>query len=589
MKISNIVIENFRGITKGVYDFKDLTIFLASIGKGKSSVLDALIFALTGEVEVSDIRNGTSDASVKITFEDGSTVERIRDKSGTTVKVNDKRSTATAANEYITSITGSDVSFLPALMGIEYFKFISQRDLTDFFSKILPCSISFDKMVELIKEKRKLSDEEKDFLKAYFPNGDYGLEEIDSAYKKVFDERKESKAVLKNLLPKTEFDKVLPTESKEELETALANIHSGEEKKASYEKALVAYNNAVQQKKTANEKKDALTKQLERYDGITKPNPDDLSIAKEEKVKFQNAVEKSRNIKSTAEANIASFQKILDNLAGDRCVACRDIVCTTDKSCAKAELETRIEENKKIRDEHIVFIERCEKQIQMRDDAIEKYNNDLLKFKEKESLEKQRDAIVVPEVPEMPQAPTVDISKKAEINEKISLISQYELVKKAKDEVEKIQTKVALLEMAVSVLDVKTGVRTVILQRALSTFENLCNDKLAKIDADMNVSFKAENGIEVFVKTNNSNGYVPMQKASTGQFVLVAFALMCLIGKVTGAKYAIIDNIDKLDGENAKHFLELIASDNTFENVIVAGVNHADIVKACENYNVINM
>lgn len=591
MKISKIVITNFRSIAKGIYDLKDLTILLGPCGAGKSSVLDALIFALTGEIEVSDILNGAVDTSVCITFEDGSTIERIRDKTGTTVKVNGKRSTATAASEYITSITGGDVSFLPALLGVDYFETISQRDLTDFFSKILPCSVSFDKMVELIKEKTVLTDEEIKFLKKYFPDGTYGLETIDSVYKKVFDERKSKKTVLNNLLPKTEFDETVPTETKEQLEKELYSIAKAETAATSYEKDLTAYNNACKAREDAEKKAAELKEALKAYANVNKPEEEVLVKAREDKKKFSNAIEKSRSLKASAEANIKSFQNILDNLAGDRCVACKDIVCTTDKSCAKADLEVRIKDNEKVALEHADFIIRCEEQIRMRDEIIEMYNKEVLEFTKKESLEKQLSGIVYLELPEKPVQPEmVDYSaRKTEINNKLTVLSRYEMVNKNRVEAKIVTEEVKLLEMAVAVLDVKNGVRTVILQRALSTFESLCNDKLSKINAAMSVQFKADNGIEVFVNTENSNGYIPMKKASTGQFVLIAFALMCLISKVTNCKYAVIDNLDKLDKKNVATFLNLISKDDTFENVVLAGVSHDDLVEVCNKYNVINL
>lgn len=589
MKISNIVIENFRGIDKGSYDLKNLTIFLGKTGAGKSSVLDALIFALTGDVDVDDIRHGATDTAVCVTFEDGSTIERIRDKSGTTVKVNGKRSTVTSANEYITSITGSDVSFLPAFMGIDFFESVSQKDLTDFFSKILPCSISFDKMIELIKEKRDVTDEDVAFLKKYFPDGNYGLETIDSVYKEVFEERKTEKTVLKNLLPKTEFSGVTPTESREYLEKELFEIAKKEAEVSSFEKALTAYNNACKTKEDAEKKRAEITEALKAYADAKKPSEDVLIKAKEDRKKFVDAIEKSRSLKATAEANIKSFQSILDNLASDRCVACKDIVCTTDKSCAKADLEGRIKHNEKIAVEHNVFIKRCEEQIVMRDNAIEDYNKEVLEYTKKESLEKQLTNIVIPELPEKPaQTTSIDYTtKKTEINNKLSILSQLEAVKKNKKEADEVAKKVKLLEMAVAALDVKTGVRTVILQRALSTLEALCNQKIAMIDTNMSVQFKADAGIEVFVKTKNSKGFIPMKKASTGQFVLVAFSLMCLIGKVTNCKYAVIDNLDKFDRDTAKAFLNLINNDDTFENVVLAGVSHDDLVEECKNYNCI--
>ena len=241
--------------------------------------------------------------------------------------------------------------------------------------------------------------------------------------------------------------------------------------------------------------------------------------------------------------------------------------------------------------EHEDFIARCEEQIAKREQIIEDYNANAMKYDKKVMLTKQLESYVIPEIPKKPEKPEeMDfVAKKKEINNKLSSLTLYEGTLSAKQECEKLQKKIALLEMTILVLDVKSGVRTVILQKALCVFENLCNAKLSSINTNMEISFHAENGIEVFVKTENSNGFIPMKKVSTGQFVLVAYALMCLIGKVTKCNYCIIDNLDKLDAKSAKEFLSLLSQDDTFDTIVLAGIAHTDLLDICVPYNVIRL
>ena len=584
-------IRNFRGIDDKDLIIQNLNIFLGNCGSGKTSILRALCFVLTGEVDTTDIRDGANSTSVYIAFEDGSTVERERDFSGTTVRVNGKKSTAKAADEYLNSILGFDVSILPALIGINFFEEISKRDLTDFFTKVLPCSIDYDKMVALILSKYTLSDKAIEYMKQWFPDGTYGLDVIDIAYKEAFAQRKAKKTILANL-SKIDLEGITkPTESKEELNKALFVLAEKEAEIKNYEKNLNAYNASLKAKADAEAKLLELQKELEKFANITAPDESVLAQAKEDRKKFDDAIGRSQGLKATADANIASFQKILDALAGDRCVACKDIICTTDKSCARGELEARIKDNSRVAKEHEDFIIRCKEQIVKRDVIIENYNANLLQYTKKASLEKQIKEFVIPAVLEKPKAvESVDTSsEKALINKKLELITQFEMADKCEKDRVAMQEEVSMLETIVAVLDVKTGVRTLILQRALATFETVCNDKASSLDASMEVSFKANDGIEVYVKTKNSNGFIPMSKVSTGQSVIVSYLLMCLVAEVTKGKYMIIDNIDKLDVTYAKALLELIEKDNTFDNVFLAGVSHEDIKLACEGKNVTNL
>lgn len=591
MKITTMRINNFRGIDNKDLTIQNLNIFLGNCGSGKTSILRALCFALTGDVDTTDIRDGASSASVCITFEDGSTVERERDMSGTTVRVNGKKSTAKAADEYLVSLLGFDTSVLPALIGINFFEEISKRDLTDFFTKVLPCSIDFDKMVALILSKYTLSGKAINYMKQWFPDNSYGLDTIDAAYKEAFAVRKTKKSVLA-ALPKINLEGVsMPTESKEELNKALFAIAEKEAEVKNYEKNLNAYNTSLKAKADAEGKLAELRKELEKFANISSPDEAVLNQAKEDRKKFENAIVRSQGLKATADANIASFKKILDALTGDRCVACKDIVCTTDKSCARGELEARINDNLKVAKEHEDFIVRCQEQIAKRDVIIENYNANLLQYTKKASIDKQIKDFVIPTVLEKPKAVEAkDMSEeKVLINKKLELITQFEMADKCEKDRVLMQEEVAMLEAIVSVLDVKTGVRTLILQRALTTFEAVCNDKASSLDASMEISFKANDGIEVFVKTKNSNGFIPMSKVSTGQSVIVSYILMCLVAEVTKGKYMIIDNIDKLDSNYAKALLDLIDRDNTFDNVFLAGVSHEDIKSACEGRNVITL
>lgn len=102
MKINTIKIKNFRGIPDMEISLERISFFTGPCGAGKTSVLKAFNFALTGDVKKDDIREQSDRASATIVFEDQSSIQRICKLSAATqVKVNGKNSTAKAADEFL--------------------------------------------------------------------------------------------------------------------------------------------------------------------------------------------------------------------------------------------------------------------------------------------------------------------------------------------------------------------------------------------------------------------------------------------------------------------------------------------------------
>lgn len=220
MKINTIKIKNFRGIPDMEISLERISFFTGPCGAGKTSVLKAFNFALTGDVKKDDIREQSDRASATIVFEDQSSIQRICKLSAATqVKVNGKNSTAKAADEFLQAKLGTSTDIFLAMCKTDFFEVLSQKEQTEFFLSILPTKISFEKLCEFIGENnKKLTEEEKTTLKTAFANisDPFGLDEIDMAYKYFYQKRKEKKAFVENLKPRAVFDmSILPEESKE--------------------------------------------------------------------------------------------------------------------------------------------------------------------------------------------------------------------------------------------------------------------------------------------------------------------------------------------------------------------------------------
>ena len=81
MKISKVSIKNFRSIKEISFEAKDLSLFIGDNGTGKTSIIEAINFALSpyflsGKIKHTDFYNGSDDSIIiKIEFDSGFTAK----------------------------------------------------------------------------------------------------------------------------------------------------------------------------------------------------------------------------------------------------------------------------------------------------------------------------------------------------------------------------------------------------------------------------------------------------------------------------------------------------------------------------------
>lgn len=592
MKIAKIIIKRFRSIENTTITPQNLNVLLGHCGSGKTSTLKAIKWALTGNVSVEDIMVGEENARVSLEFDDGSTITRNRtlDK-GCSVSVNGKDATQKAANEFLEQKFNCSIDTLNAMCGSEFFETLSQKDLTAFILSILPIQVSLDKLIEFSEEQlgRKMDDNESTFIKDSIKNTNQlitvdGVEVatlacIETAYKQVFDDRKTKKQQVKLLEAKATFDPArLPKESKEDLNKAMGEINLLEAKARDYSKALASYEKSLKDKEEAEIKLNSLKAQLKEFETLVKPEESIKTTALSERGQFEGAIRQADSIIATNKANIDLFNKTLINLDKPICPISEKLICSTDKSGLKEELSGLVAANQKAIEDATSFKARCTEQVQKRDAIIDKYNNDVLLWTKKEALEKQIADFIVPKVLDKPEEYKAEDceGKKKEISEKLSIIAEYEAAISFKEQFDKAKAEVELLEFACKVFEVK-GVRSKLLEKALAPVEALINQKADTLRKGFKIALTGSSGLDIKVSPRGTE-FVPMDKVSSGEFIFVAYLLMSVVNKVTGVNTLIIDNIDKLDNEAMKSFIELISNDKGYENIFIAGVDHDDTV-----------
>ena len=574
MKIAKIIINNFRGITTETLLPDKINVLLGHCGTGKSSTMDAIKWGLTGKITKEDIRYDSPEASIKIIFDDGTSIMRTQSAKATNY-VNEKVATEKATNEFLENKFGCSISSIEAMCGASFFKSLSKKDLKSFIIDILPIKASFSKIVELSDD---LDEEKISFIKEYLED-EVSLADIDAAYKTVFDGRKVKKQVLKNLQEKSKFTKELPGVPKEELLKRQGEIALIEAKVNDYKKNLERYNKSLKTRENAEKQLVDMKNRLHQYKDIKQPVEADLQLAIKEKQLFIDAIANANNTIAIMKANVELMQRTLDSLDKPVCPISERIVCTADKSGLREELISLVEMNNKELANGYNFIVRCNEQVDKRDEIINSYNNQLIAWNNKINLENTINAFALPEVLDKPEEVNGDFAEeKLQIQNMLNVWYEKDASDQAAKNIEETVHKVNLYDFAVKFFSAN-GIKSKLLEKAVDPLQKMIDEKTQSLRKGFKISLMTEEEFDITISPRTGE-VVPLNKISAGEFIVTAYILMSVVSQITGVSILMMDNLDNLDSDAARQLMLLLDADENFNTIILASVDHPDIIDA---------
>lgn len=574
MKIAKIIINNFRGITTETLLPDKINVLLGHCGTGKSSTMDAIKWGLTGKITKEDIRYDSPEASIKIIFDDETSIMRTQSAKATNY-VNEKVATEKATNEFLENKFGCSISSIEAMCGASFFKSLSKKDLKSFIIDILPIKASFSKIVELSDD---LDEEKISFIKEYLED-EVSLADIDAAYKTVFDGRKVKKQVLKNLQEKSKFTKELPGVTKEELLKRQGEIALIETKVNDYRKNLERYNKSLKTRENAEKQLADMKNRLHQYKDIKQPVEADLQLAIKEKQLFIDAIANANNTIAIMKANVELMQRTLDSLDKPVCPISERIVCTADKSGLREELISLVETNNKELANGYNFIVRCNEQVDKRDEIINSYNNQLIAWNNKINLENTINAFALPEVLDKPEEVNGDFAEeKLQIQNMLNVWYEKDASDQAAKNIEETLHKVNLYDFAVKFFSAN-GIKSKLLEKAVDPLQKMIDEKTQSLRKGFKISLMTEEEFDITISPRTGE-VVPLNKISAGEFIVTAYILMSVVSQITGVSILMMDNLDNLDSDAARQLMLLLDADENFNTIILASVDHPDIIDA---------
>ena len=593
--ITTISIRNFKGIEDLQLNAKKLNAIIGKCGSGKSSLLDAIRFALTGKAGKEVIRKGCREASVVLRFSDNSTIERIRRTSENISKCNGKSSTKRSLDEFLTA-RNMNPCWIESLCSVDWFAGLSSKDLNNFFMTILPLRVKAETVVELVAQLDKdLTEKKEKYLMEEILKKQeiFSFNDLANGYNTAYTVRQELKRKYNEMLPRCTFNETVPAKTREDIEKELNNISQVEAAEKEYSKRLKEYASSKKQHDLAIKRLDEMKKELDTYSSCKKPKEETKTQAEADRKLFQVHIKRTNEYIGTINSTLDLLKRTLDNLDKPICPISEKLICTTDKSQLKEELLSLIQKNENALASNKEFLAKCEDQVRKRDDIISNYQKEVYRYEQKTTLENNISKFIVPEI--LPEPQKVEKAhleaKKKELLDLLSILSRYEKVQQNKKELAKIKDKYDLAQFAVKVLDSKIGIPALILQRTLRFFEKKCNEKASLLREGFQIHFLSDNGITIQVSPGKGKPFVDMKEVSTGEFVCVAYILMTMIGEATKCHLFLIDNLDRLDTEYLNALLSLLEEDKKIEQVFLGGVDHADVEQTLndKSFQIIHM
>lgn len=601
MYIRNVIIENFSCFSNLKVAMPDKLGYIAKEnGTGKSSFIEALVFALTGKCDRDCIMHGKDFCSVTLDIEndtDKDTVchRLVTDKKGAVVNeglLNGKKVSQKDLDKYLLTIYGISIQNIESINAAKTGE-LSPSELAGMLLMFIPNKLSYDKLVSLLSE--PLTDTEDELLRSELPDIDISMGDIEKAYQSLYAKRTLYKKEAKNIIGardslKTDMPAVTESDAAAKadgLRKSISNYENLKKLNDSYDKT----------EKLISENKRTADGLRERIKAIGSPafDPKREQELKDQKKQINNKIFANERLKAGFLAEIGNIQKQLVNIGVSECPLFSGVKCSLDKSSLKESLELKMAAARKTVDEisgqndllqvSLEDLESSEKSVREIHEAV------TLKGVLTEQLEKV--CRLCPVLPDKPDKISED-----ELQHLKELLADYEKFQNAwtgykrylefskkADEAEKM---IAAYDSTVKMLSPKGNLNNTVVNYYTTFFNGKCNECAKEIDPAFEIKLVADNGILITAKTPTNDNFTPYKRLSEGEKLIVSLIITDMFNSLTGIDMLFVDNLDKLDTANLEKVIRLFKSDygKKYSNIILCTVYHNDTSDIFNKYGI---
>lgn len=583
MKITNLKETGFKGMPDIDMALPKMLFVTGNNGAGKTSFVNALNFALTGNAPDGDIVSKTSGkTSVSITFDDATVITREK-TDATIVKYNGKRCTLKALNEAIENAVGIPMDSLKVASSSEMVRSMSPSEFSDFITKYLPEDIPVEEIIKLMDS----ADPDAIELVCDKFGESATFKDINSAYNDFFEKRKDAKRryeTCSNALQKINIDNDFVPDEKA-VKEAEARYFEKRDLLTKYEtEKKTAERNAAEREKQ-QKMIERLESEIKSLSGVSKP---DESSRKNFDVQKQDIAKQEHTAASAIAAfdqTIRTLTKSLETISTPTCPLSEKITCknVADKEKIKSKIETSIAGAKESRNEQNNLLLTLSKKKEELEKQLSDYINNQRLYERKSILMEQlssqkKNLIKEIKMPKKPDISNIEPLKLAyeELKRQNDNFASYSKLKSENDDA---KHDVEVFDYLVKAFAPKGKVTSTVIEKYMFNFNDICNETASMIKPGMELKFVSENGIRVLCRMPERDSFLSFEDLSSGEKILETLVVMDMISQLTGTGILSLDNLEQLDEGTFKTLLEAVKMlEDRYDHVILSCVKHKDLL-----------
>ena len=592
MKIDHLAMTNFMGIKGRMeFDMPHLAAIIGPNGMGKTTVMNAVRYGLTGAEPEGDIINKSAQQStVTITLtdaKDGVTYDftRIKDRDKPSkCQIDGKSTTQKTMNQKIEDIIGISLDKIKVLASSDVVAAMKPQEFSSFILDYIPEKLTLEKVMEFIPEATLGMIE---VMEANLPEEGIDMDVINEFDSVCRYNRKDLKDVLerKKALYETKPHEE-PGTSKEELEKRIKECSDLDSAYEVYMAKKSVYDKAVE----SAAKHESMLKDLEAQ--ITaieadRPDPAVYDRLRKEGDSIRESISNQKIAISSVSTAIRQLEASLASLETPTCPLSDKIVCHQDKTAAKNELIESINSSKEGFPALEAELKKAEDRLEENEAAKKEYQDNFNLYDKKITLKKQYKSLsdAKPELPAKPE----EVAKPETAEEMRLLEQQLKAINDYAEGVE-LASQIALLEnqlkdyeALVKALAEKGAIRTGIISSYLSVFEDLCNERSSKVRPEITFEFVSKDGVVVLMD-NGKGSKLPYSSLSGGEKAYMIFIIMDMLNSLCGSNILLLDELSVVDTKCFDALLEIVlAYAGDYDHILLAAVDHDDTVRSVES------
>lgn len=592
MLITELQLKNFKNYEDKVIQFQKVSVFLDKNGTGKSTLLQALNFAISGDFKEEMIRDGQSEMSVSLTFDSGLIVTRVVKNKKISHRMGygrTKVSTKEKVNEEIAAMTRTNMNNLKVIASSSAVFNMKAEELSSFFMNNIPNTMTVDKVLSYIEDNTPKIEAK---VRSLLPeNQEFGIESIHRAYDKLYEERRELAKVIRNdKLLIGDFDFQVPVRQSSEIQEDLSTHmkHIGELK--AQEKQ------AKEWKKQKEQRVKTLSMLHSIQDEVKEIVITDVPTDENERTKVYEELKKSietvsgemseiKQVNATMKTIASNTSDVVNKLRTGMCPQLKNMKCPYDWTGKIKDFEDNLSKIELSLKKNNEILERKESALKEKKQYLEHFENQMKLIVRKQHLVNQFKSLreTLQELPPEPDSVDMELAnqKSQILQDELKVALKREQLLTIYQDLPKKEDTYSVLDKLVSAFSKKGDVIEKNLKFYLDFFEKRINEKAAALGYQ--ISLKSENGLLIQI---SKTGYAPVliSNASGGEKALAIFLLLDVFNSITGVNLIFFDEVEVLDNEVFKKLLLLIREQmSDYDHIIITGVDHKDTISAVKD------